>query len=472
MTDTPTDLADLTATELRAGYRAGSFSPVEVVDAALARIEARADLNAFVTVTAEEARAAAREAEAAMGGDLPPLFGLPYSVKDLTLTKGVRTTFGSKAFADFVPDEDAVAVGRAKAAGAILIGKTTTPEFGHKIHTAAPLFGRTLNPHSPDVTPGGSSGGAAVAVAAGMGPIALGTDGGGSVRIPSACCGTVGLKSTLGSITNLQAGDLFSANVHVAPMARRVADTALLFEAVAGFDRRDPYGQAALPHPMRFEEMAGLRVAWLPTAGNRIDSEIADITGRVVAQMADAGAIVTEIDLDFAALEETFMVVLETLLASRAGPVLAAHRDDLDPTLLVHVDNGFNHSALALTGAGAARTRAFKEVQAVFEWADVIASPTLSAPPLPHGQDPHGPILINGEPAGRVRHSWYPYTLAFNLTGHPAISIPCGWTASGLPVGFHLAAPWYQERFLLKVAADLEARLAVPATAPVRTPAV
>ncbi|RAH97819.1 amidase [Acuticoccus sediminis] len=460
-----TDLADLTATELAAGYRAGTFSPVEVVDAALARIEARADLNAFITVTADEARAAAREAEEAMqsGSELPPLFGLPYSVKDLTLTKGVRTTFGSRAYADNVPDEDAVAVARAREAGAILLGKTTTPEFGHKIHTSAPLFGRTLNPHSPDVTPGGSSGGAAVAVAAGMGPIALGTDGGGSVRIPSACCGTVGFKPTLGTIPNLQAGDLFSSNVHVAPMARTVADTALLFEAVAGFDRRDPYGQANLPFQMKVEGLAGLRVAWLPSAGNPVDDEIAEITGRVVTMMADAGAIVDEIELDFASLEETFMFVLETLLASRARPILDKYRDQLDPTLLVHVDNGFKHSALELTGAGAARTRAFKAVQKVFEWADVIVSPTLSAPPLPHEQDPHGPVVINGKPAGRVRAAWYPYTLAFNLTGHPAISIPCGWTASGLPVGFHLAAPWYQERALLAVAADLEARLAVGA---------
>lgn len=458
-----TDLADLKASELLAGYRSKTFSPVEVMEAVLARIEARRDLNAFITVIPEEARAAAKDAEARMqqGDDLPPLFGLPYSVKDLTLTKGVRTTFGSLAYADFVPDEDAVAVARAKAAGAILVGKTTTPEFGHKIHTAAPLFGLTRNPYDPDVTAGGSSGGAAVAVAAGMGPIALGTDGGGSVRIPSACCGTVGLKPTIGTVTNLQAGDLFASNVHVAPMARDVADTALLFEAVRGFDRRDPYGQASFPPDRPFDGFKGLRVAWMPRAGNPIDTEIEEITTGVVRRMAAEGAVVEEIEIDFAALEPAFYIVLETLLASRAGPKLEEFRDRFDPTLLPHVESGLKHSSLSMAAAGAERTRYFKQVQAFLDRFDVIASPTLSAPPLPHTQDPHGPVTINGAKAGRVRASWYPYTFGFNLTGHPAISIPCGWTKSGLPVGFHLATDWYQEGFLLSVAKELETLLHV-----------
>lgn len=472
-----TDLADLKASELLAGYRSKAFSPVDVMDAVLARMEKRGDLNAFITVTADEARTAARDAEARMqaGGELPSLFGLPFSVKDLTLTKGVRTTFGSLAHADFVPDEDAVAVARAKAGGAILIGKTTTPEFGHKIHTAAPLFGLTRNPYSPDVTAGGSSGGAAVAVATGMGPIALGTDGGGSVRIPAACCGIVGLKPTIGTVTNLQAGDLFASNVHVAPMARDVDDVRLLFEAVRGFDPRDPYGQAAFPPDRAFGGPKGLRVAWMPRAGNPIDREIEAITTAVVRQLEAEGAIVEEIEIDFAALEPAFFVILETLLATRAGPKLEEFRDRFDPTLIPHIENGLTHSALAMAAAGAERTRYFKQVQSILGRFDVIASPTLSAPPLPHTQDPHKPVTINGRAAGRVRASWYPYTFGFNLTGHPAISIPCGWTEGGLPVGFHLATDWYQERFLLSVAKRLETMFgekvgAIPDVASMRSP--
>tara|TARA_R110002020_G_scaffold375654_1_gene586880 strand:+ start:16875 stop:18278 length:1404 start_codon:yes stop_codon:yes gene_type:complete len=454
-----TELADKTARELARGYRKNAFSPVEVMQAVLARCEERKELNAFVTLVPEMALAGAKAAEALQGagGELPPLHGLPYSVKDLTLTKGVRTTMGSLTMADNVPDQDAVAVARAKAGGAILIGKTATPEFGHKIHTTTLLSGRTLNPHSPDVTPGGSSGGAAVAVATGQGPIALGTDGGGSVRIPSACCGTVGLKPTLGTVPNLQAADLFSSNVHVAPMARDVGDTRLLFDAIRGFDRRDPYGQAIAPVSRQVQTLKGLRVAWLPQAGNPVDREIAAITAAAIGSIEAEGAIVEEVYLDLAALEPHFMVVLETLLAGRVGGMLEANRDRIDPTLLVHVENGMKHGALALAAAGAARTRAFAAVQEMLGRFDIIASPTLSAPPLPHDQDPHGSVPINGVPSGRVRAVWYPYTVATNLTGHPSISIPCGWDSHNLPVGFHMTAAWYQEDLLLDCAALAEA---------------
>ncbi|MEF9605327.1 amidase, partial [Paracoccus sp. PXZ] len=171
-----------------------------------------------------------------------PLHGVPYSVKDLLATAGVRTTMGSRLFADNVPAGDAVSVARARAAGGIMIGKTTTPEFGHAQTASSPLFGLTLNPIDPGVTAGASSSGSAVAVAAGMGPLSIGTDGGGSIRIPAACCGIVGMKPTLGVIPHLALPDLFAANSFAGPMARSVADAALFFEAMAGPDPRDPYG--------------------------------------------------------------------------------------------------------------------------------------------------------------------------------------------------------------------------------------
>ncbi|MGH8856621.1 MAG: amidase, partial [Polaromonas sp.] len=238
------DELDLTARELASLIRRKQVSPVEVVAATLRRIEAKAELNAFITVTGDLALDAARRAEkAVMAGEaLSPLHGVPYSVKDLTLTAGVRTTMGSAIYENFVPNEDAVPVARAKAAGAILIGKTTTPEFGAKQAAQAPIFGRTLNPIHPGYTPGASSSGAAVAVAAGLGPIALGTDGGGSIRIPASCCGIIGLKPTLGAVANLQPADLFSVNSYVGPMARDVADAALLYHAIKGPHFLDPYG--------------------------------------------------------------------------------------------------------------------------------------------------------------------------------------------------------------------------------------
>lgn len=457
-----THLADLSAHELARGIRRRDYSPVEVTDAVLARIEERRDLNAFVTVTGDAARAAAREAEQAVmrSEALPPLHGLPFSVKDMTWTQGVRTTYGSHVFENFVPDSDAESVARARAGGAILVGKTTTPEFAHKIHTSTPMGGLTLNPFSPDVTCGGSSGGAAVAVAAGMGPLALGTDGGGSVRIPASCCGIVGLKPTLGRIPDSEAADAFAATAHVGPMARDVADTRLLFEAIEGFHRNDPYGQAALPRAEGPWDMNGLRVGWMRLCGNsRVEQEVDRLTSLAVSRMEAMGARIEEVEVDFASLEPHFFVFMETRMYRSLKDHIDRFRDRIDPTIIPHFENGGRHTSLDYFEALSARARAFKQVQAILERVDVIASPTMASPPLPHGQDPHGPIVIDGVELGRVRHSWYPYTLGFNMTGHPAISIPCGLTAAGLPVGFQIAAGWYREELVFDVAAQLESAL-------------
>jgi aspartyl-tRNA(Asn)/glutamyl-tRNA(Gln) amidotransferase subunit A len=457
------ELTGMDAVALAAAIRRGQVSPVEAVSAALDRIAARADLNAFITVTADSALAAAREAEAAVrrGDALGPLHGVPYSVKDLTLTAGVRTTMGSAIFEHFVPPEDAVAVARAKAAGAILIGKTTTPEFGHKQSTDAPLFGRTLNPIDPRYTCGASSGGAAVAVAAGMGPLALGTDGGGSIRIPASCCGVVGMKATLGAIPNLQPADLFGANSYVGPMARNVADTALLYRVLQGADRRDPYGQLDLPQPAPARAtLAGLRVAYLPTCGNPVDPEVLAATDVAVRRMQEDGARVEPVSLDFVSLERHFLVILESVTASRVGARLEAFRERLDPSLVATVERGRRHGAAALLDAVAARTQAFSALQAMFERHDVLVSPTVSAPPLPVGQDPNGIVEIAGKPAGTIRGAWYPYTYPMNLTGHPALSMPCGRSAGGLPIGLQLCGRWHEDTRLLDVAARVERLLA------------
>ena len=453
---------NLGARQLASLIRTRQVSPVQAVQAALDRIEARRDLNAFITVAGEQAMDAARKAEAQLmsGADLPPLHGVPYSVKDLTATAGVRTTMGSAIFENFVPTEDALAVARAKAAGAILIGKTTTPEFGHKPVATAPLFGRTLNPVNPRYTPGASSCGAAVAVAAGMGPLALGTDGGGSIRIPASCCGIVGLKPTLGVVPHLQAPDLFSVNSFVGPMARDVADTALLFEAIRGFDPRDPYGQGRTPAGRAAPlSLSGLRVAWLPTAGNPVESEVATITEAAVRLMEREGASVETVALDFVSLEKHFLVLLQSLLAARVGGDIEKFGDRLDATLVDAVMKGRHHGAVALHEAAFARTQCFAKLQALFERFDVLVSPTLSAAPLPIDMDLNGEIEIGGRPAGTVRRAWYPYTYPMNLTGHPALSMPCGRNAVGLPIGLQLVGRWHDDRYLLGVAALLERHL-------------
>ena len=457
------DVMDRSARELASLIRRKDISPVEAVQAALDRIAERRELNAFITVTADHAMDAARIAEAKVmgGGELPPLHGVPYSVKDLTATAGVRTTMGSAIHENYVPTEDAVAVARAKAAGAILIGKTTTPEFGHKPVATAPIFGRTLNPIDPRFTPGASSCGAAVAVAAGMGSLALGTDGGGSIRIPASCCGIVGLKPTLGVVPHLQAPDLFSVNSFVGPMARNVADTALLFDVISGFDCRDPFGQGTKTHgrtaPLSLD---GLKVAWLPSAGNPVDPEVLAATLSAVQAMEREGAIIEEVKLDFVALERHFLVILQSLLAARVGDNLERFGERLDPTLISTVLKGRELSATALHQASFAKTQCFSELQTLFEQYDVLLSPTLSAPPLSIDLDLSGDIDIAGIPAGTVRGAWYPYTYPMNLTGHPALSMPCGKSSLGLPIGLQLAGRWYDDRYLLGIAALLEAQLA------------
>lgn len=456
------DTMALSARELAARIRSREISPVAATRDALDRIDARRDLNAFITVCAEQALTAAHSAEAAVmaGAALGPLHGVPISVKDLILTAGVRTTMGSVINADLVPAEDAIAVSRMKKAGAILIGKTTTPEYGHKQGADAPIFGRTLNPIDPRFTCGASSSGAAVAVAAGMGPLALGTDGGGSIRIPASCCGIVGLKGTLGEIANVQPPDLFGANSYVGPMARDVQDTRLLFDVIRGADRRDPYGQASAP--LRRDaplSLSGLKVAWLPTCGNRLDPEVAAATTAAVKQMEQAGAIVETMELNFVALERHFLIILESMLAARVGPHLERFRDRLDPSLVRAINLGLQHSAVALHEASYARTRCFLQLQALFDHHDVLVSPTVSAPPLPVEQDPNGIVIIDGQPAGTIRGAWYPYTYPMNLTGHPALSMPCGVSALGLPIGLQLAGRWHDDDFLLGIAGLLEARL-------------
>ncbi|MEQ8291247.1 MAG: amidase [Roseovarius sp.] len=455
-----TDIADMTATALAAAIREKAISPVEAVEAALARIEARAELNAFVTVTAEEARAQARRAEAQVmdGAKLGPLHGVPFSVKDLINTAGVRTTQGSMIFEHNVPGEDGVSVARSKAAGGILIGKTTTPEFGHKPEATSPVSGRTLHPTHPDRTPGASSSGSAVAVAAGMGPLSIGSDGGGSIRIPAACCGIVGLKATLGTIPHLQLPDLFGANSYVGPMARDVADTRLFFDAMKGFDRRDPFGQAEMPRQRRAESFEGLRLAWLPRAGASVDPEVAAATEAALRGMEAQGAVVEEIELDFKAFEETFLTVLRSGLAARVGPHMDKFGNAVGETLRIRIAEGSRLTAIDAARAAADRTRMFRDIQQVLARTDAIVSPTLTAPPLKIDIDTAGDVDVAGN-RGTVRGAWYPFTYPLNLTGHPAISLPCGMTSEGLPIGLQIFTEWYQESFLLDLAALTEALL-------------
>lgn len=440
--------------------RTKEISPVSVVEAVLQRIEAlQPTVNAFVTVTADEAREAARRAEAAVmaGERLGPLHGVPFSVKDLLFTEGTRTTMGSLIFADQVPTEDAVPVRRLREAGAILIGKTTTPEFGHKPFTDSPLFGATRNPWDLSRTAGGSSGGAAAAVATGQGPLALGTDGGGSVRLPASCCGIVGLKPTLGRVPHVHQADLFSSTSYIGPMARTVAEATACFDVIVGFDPRDPYSRPEPSDDPREVTVRGLRIGWLPRVGNHlVDPEVLGECEGVVGYLEGQGAHVETIEEDLSAFERTFLIGLQAGLAARVGPHMATFGDKVAPSLRESIERGAQWTAVDWVNALGQRTAMYRRAHGWLQRFDFLVSPTLSRPALPVDHDAFRPISIAGQVAGSIRGAWYPYLWPFNLSGHPAVSLPCGWSSDGLPIGLQIVGPWYGDRRVLALAGHLE----------------
>lgn len=412
-------------------------------------------LNAFVTVCADEARVQAAEIDRARaaGTKLGPLAGVPVSVKDILNTKGVRTTWGSRLMENNVPAEDAVAVRRLKDAGAVIIGKTTTPEFAYKLLTDSPVSGITRNPWNAELTPGGSSGGSAVAVAAGMGPLSLATDAGASTRLPAACCGILGLKPTLGRVPHNQVPDAFNNFIHLGVMARTVEDCELMLEAIAGPHAADPWSANRGQSPISQK----LRIEWRPLLGNTLlDDEVRRLCEEALSALQDAGAEVRTVDEPFENAEAPWRVLQQSNWAARYFAKLAEVESKIEPGFAAGIRAGGTYTGQQLLAATVKRTEYFRKVQGWFERCDLVATPTMSRPPLSatHGVDE--PITINGKPAGDMRVAWAPYLNVFNLTGHPALSIPAGFTREGLPVGLQLVARWHAEADLFAAARALE----------------
>jgi aspartyl-tRNA(Asn)/glutamyl-tRNA(Gln) amidotransferase subunit A len=449
-------LCFLPATELAQRIAARELSPVTVMDAVLARAETMDKiLNLFATPLFDAARDAARAAEAAVmaGGPLGPLHGVPITVKDNVAVGGVRWTNGSAAFMDNIAAEDAAVVTRAKTAGAIIIGKTNLPEFAHKVLTDSPAFGVTRSPWSLDHTPGGSSGGASAALAAGVAPLAIGTDGGGSIRCPSSCCGLNGLKATLGRIPQ-EAPDGFANYFFVGPMARRVDDVALLLSVMAGPLPADPFPIGAPPPPAAAlapeDAAAGLRIGWVEHFGRyRTDPEVARLTGAAVRSLESAGALVEELRAPcFDDVFETYTVLASSAHAARFSSLVERWGERMTPSMLDSIAKGTRWSAIDWLRAHEQRTRLFRAVQLLFERFDIIATPTMIAPPKP--------LDAGGSIATEMYAEWAAPLYPFNLTAHPAMSVPTGFTDDGLPVGLQLIGPWFAEERLLRVAALLE----------------
>ncbi len=462
------DLAYMPAVELARRIGGREVSCLEVTDLVIRRIEAsQPKLNAFITVCAEEARAAACEADAAIarGDDTGPLHGVPVSVKDIINTAGVRTTWGSLLMADNVPDTDAVAVARLRKAGAIVVGKTTTSEFAHKLLTDAPLFGATRNPWAPDRTPGGSSGGSAVAVAAGLGPLSLATDAGASTRLPAACTGIVGLKPTLGVIPHSQVPDGFNNFIHLGVMTRTVHDAALMLDVLAGPHASDPHSlRAGRPQALSALEsgdaLSGARIMFRPLLGNpQLDHETRSACDVALDQFRAAGCTVDVVDAPTENATPAWGVLQQSNWAARYHATLAAIEDRIDPSFAEGIRIGGTYSGQDLLQATYKRTQYFRAVQGWLADHDFIVTPTISRPPLSVTHRASDPVTVNGIDVGEMRMSWAPYLNLFDLTGHPAVSVPCGWTADGLPIGIQIVGPWYGDANVLKAAALLEAAI-------------
>ncbi|MGI9478752.1 MAG: amidase [Hyphomicrobiaceae bacterium] len=459
------DLAYMSATELAARIKEKSLSPVEVTTALLERAErSQASLNAFITICADEALAAAHDAEAAVmrGDTLGALHGVPVTVKDLVNTAGIKTTFGSYVFEHNVPAKDAIAVARLKAAGAIIIAKTTTPEFGHKPLTEAPLFGRTCNAWSRDHTSGGSSGGAAVATAAGIAPLAISTDGGGSTRIPAACNGVVGFKKSLGLVPHDTAPDAYGNTSYIDPTTRTVRDCALMLEAMAGMDRSDPHSYF-LPATGFVDavdgarDLSGIRMAWRPYLGNsEVDGDVLAACTDAARSFAEHGAAIDEMADDFAPAEPIFQALWSSLLNARYRQFVPEFGDRMSETLLRQMDQGRDTSGEDVLKSIFTRTDIYRQVQGWFEETDILVMPTLARTALAIDHDFFSDVVINNKKVGPVRQSWYPYTHPFNLSGNPAITLPAGFSSDGLPFALQLVGRRGEDALLLRAAALFE----------------
>jgi aspartyl-tRNA(Asn)/glutamyl-tRNA(Gln) amidotransferase subunit A len=456
------DFAGRSVADIVGAVSSGATTARDILEGVLERCARAAPFNPIATLNADGARAAADalDARRMAGGTLGKLAGVPVSAKDLILTKGVRTAYASITMKDNVPSEDASAIGQWRAADAVLFAKTTTPEYGHKVLTDSPLHGITRNPWNRDHTSGGSSGGAAVSIALGLGPIAMTTDGAGSGRIPAACCGVYGLKATLGRVPHEVPADQFGQLTYLGVMARHPADLGAGLAAMSQGHAEDVWSVAAGGTPFAWppapagDPIKGKRITVIrrmtggylhPDSEARLDAAIAFLESR--------GGRITEFDgrqidwkLDVARL------ILRANQITRFGDLLKSRRNDLDPSFVKTLEEGAAVDIATLRQALIDRSAVFRETQRLFASADLLMTPTVASPAPPATQDQYAPLVVDGKAIGDLRSAWYTYTIPTNMTGHPAISIPFGQSKTGLPIGVHFVAPWHQEAALISLA--------------------
>lgn len=458
--------ANYTAESLANNIKTKTLSPVEVMKYYLKEIEKENNqVNAFVTINPNALDEAKQAEQDIMNGKaLGRLHGVPVGIKDLTPTKGIKTSFGTKVFADHVPDRDATIVKRLKAEGAIILGKTNTPDFGHKGTTDNLLFGATKNPWNLDKTAGGSSGGSAAAVAAGMVPFAEGSDGGGSIRIPASFCGVYGFKPSYGRIPmDNSLANAFGSNnpfVNHGSLTRTVRDAALFVDVTGGPSTTDPF---SLP---RFDEdlikqvegnLSGMKIAYTRDFGMYgVDKEVLHVIDKQVEKWQELGAVVEEVSMDFGMTLHQFLGFFKnTWYASAAAGGASMLRDNpelLTPSYHTMIERGFDVSTSEYIGYQQKRTTVWRELQRHFEKYDLIMSPALSVPAFDYQL--LGPEEIEGKKI-EADSDWM-MTHMYNMTGLPAASIPAGFTKTGLPIGMQLAGNRFNDGLVLRASRAYE----------------
>jgi aspartyl-tRNA(Asn)/glutamyl-tRNA(Gln) amidotransferase subunit A len=460
------DLLFTSATKAAALIRDRKLSPVEYVDTVLAAIDrAQPKLNCFRVVMAEEARRDAKAAEQAVmdGARLGPLHGVPVSIKDLIDVAGIPTRHGSAIFEDNVAAGDDVLVNRLRAAGAIVIGKATTPEFGVKGLTDGPSFGITRNPWNLERTPGGSSGGGAAAVAAGLGPLSLGTDGAGSVRGPASCCGLVGLKPTLGAVPADTTRDAFGNNIYAGPLGRTVTDAAVMHAVLTGPSAKDPWtygneGKRQVSPTLIGGDLSGLRIGYIErTANPRVAVDVRANTRTALDAWHAMGAEVEEVTEKIDWIEYEGRVLYQANFAVFCAQYLPKWQNRMDPVVLAFMQRGDQFTLADFRNAQFARTQLFRRIQSLFERYDFLVTPTNSRTALPVGFDAaNDEVEVDGVKCGITRQGWTSYQYPFNLTGHPALSLPSGFGTDGLPTAVQIVGKWGAETDVLRLGALLE----------------
>ena len=453
------------AWQLAGLIRERQVSPVEITAQFLDRIQLLGgEINAFVNVVADSAMTEAHRAEAAVlaNEELGPLHGVPLAVKDLSATKGITTTYGSLLQLDNVPNHDDIAIERVRAAGAIILGKTTTPEYGWKGTTESLLTGATRNPWDSTRTSGGSSGGSAAAVAARLVPLATGSDGGGSIRMPASFCGIYGIKPTFGRVPGNYTGPgSWRSLAQDGPLAVRVRDAAMLLEVMSGPDARDARCiWDTPPDLLRAVEEAGvtgMRVGWSPVMdGQPVEPEVRELTARAATAFEEMGAFVEEAspEVDSATAAETWNTLALADYAVSLGPMIEeGHGAGLPPTFLGWVTEAMTWSATRLARSLRAREWHRRRFEEFFRRYDLLLLPTMATAAFPIEQPPDAIDGRNVEPM----FGFTPFCFHANLAGLPAASVPCGFTSDGLPVGLQIVGAWGDEERVLSASAAFEA---------------